>query len=114
MSGSEGKSIEGILNPTDMSTLEVAELEDSGKILPLSLAEVSEVVNKLLSSKAPGVDETHPEILKVLDIVGPLQCQVDGADWGWQFPFLKKGGEGVLQLLGHCTAQAPRKSSCRR
>lgn len=34
-----------------------------------SLAEVSDVVKKLLSGKAPDVDKVRPEMLKALDIV---------------------------------------------
>ncbi len=49
--------------------MEEAEPEDSGEASLISLAEVSEVVKKLLSGKAPGVDEIHPEMLKALDIV---------------------------------------------
>lgn len=33
------------------------------------MAEVSEVVKKLFSSKVPDVDEIRPEMLKALDIV---------------------------------------------
>ena len=44
--------VEELLNPTNMSSMEDAEFEDSGGPLPISLAEVSEVVKKLLSSKA--------------------------------------------------------------
>lgn len=36
----------------------------------VSLTEVTEVVKKLPSSKAAGVDEIHLDMLKVLDIVG--------------------------------------------
>ena len=61
---------EDLLNPTGMSSLEEAELHDSGEVSPISLAEVSEVVKKLLSGKALGVYENHPEMLKALDIVG--------------------------------------------
>ncbi len=50
-----------------------AEFEDLGEASPISLAEVSEVVKKLLSGKAPGVDEICLEMLKALDIVG-LSC----------------------------------------
>lgn len=35
---------------------------------PIPLAEIAEIVVKLLS-KAPAVDETHPEMLKALDTV---------------------------------------------
>lgn len=37
---------------------------------PLSLAVVSQIPQKLLVDKGPGIDEIHPEILNVLDIVG--------------------------------------------
>ncbi|KAI3366483.1 hypothetical protein L3Q82_000618 [Scortum barcoo] len=37
---------------------------------PSPRAKVTEVVRKLLSGKAPGVDEIHPEYLKSLDVVG--------------------------------------------
>lgn len=36
----------------------------------MSLAEVAEVVTRLLSDKMPAVDESHHEIVKALDIVG--------------------------------------------
>lgn len=36
----------------------------------ISLAKVSEVVKKLLSGKAPSVDEIRPEMLQALDIFG--------------------------------------------
>ncbi len=52
------------------SSVEEAEFEDSGEASPISLAEVAEVVKKLLSGKVPGVDEIHPEMLNALDIVG--------------------------------------------
>uniref|UniRef100_A0A3B4EBS9 Reverse transcriptase domain-containing protein n=1 Tax=Pygocentrus nattereri TaxID=42514 RepID=A0A3B4EBS9_PYGNA len=44
--------------------------EASGVSSSISLVEVTEVVVKLFSCKAPGVDEIRPEMLKVLDIVG--------------------------------------------
>jgi len=50
--------------------VEEAESEDSGEASPISLAEVAEVVKKILSGKVPCVDEIHPEMLKALDIVG--------------------------------------------
>ena len=64
------KHIEELLNPTNTSSVEDAVFEHSGGALSISLAEVAEVVKKLLSGKAPGVDEICPEILKALDIVG--------------------------------------------
>ncbi|KAK0143288.1 hypothetical protein N1851_018576 [Merluccius polli] len=45
---------EGLLNPTNTCSGEEAQSEDLGEASPISLAEVSEVVRKLLSSKAPG------------------------------------------------------------
>ncbi|TWW73510.1 hypothetical protein D4764_15G0009040 [Takifugu flavidus] len=68
---------------------------------------VAEVVKKLLSDKAPGVDESHPEFLKVLDVVGLLWltrlCNIawtSGAvplDWqtGVVVPLFKKGDRRV-------------------
>ncbi len=44
--------------------------ENLGEASSVSLAEVSKVVMKLLSGKAPGVDEIRPEMLKALNIVG--------------------------------------------
>lgn len=61
---------EELLNPNNTSSVEEAEPEDSGESAPISLAEVAEVVKKLLSGKSPGVDEIRPEMLKALDIVG--------------------------------------------
>ncbi len=57
---------EELLNPTNTFSVEEAEFEDPGEALPISLAEVAEVVKKLLSSKAPGVDEIHPEMPNAL------------------------------------------------
>ena len=54
---------EELRNPTNMSSV-----EDSGVASPISLAEVSQVVKKLLSGKTPGLDEIHPETQKALDI----------------------------------------------
>ncbi len=48
---------EELLNPTCTSSIEEAELKGSGKTLSISIAEVREVVKKLTSGKALGVDE---------------------------------------------------------
>ena len=61
---------EELLNPANTSSVEEAGLEDSGVSSFISVAEVAEVVKKLLGGKAPGVDEIRPEMLKALDIVG--------------------------------------------
>ncbi|GAA6095909.1 receptor-type tyrosine-protein phosphatase F-like, partial [Tachysurus ichikawai] len=61
---------EDLLNPTDMSSTEEAEAEGSVVDSSIPQAEVTEVVEKLLSGKAPGVDEIRPEYLKSLDVVG--------------------------------------------
>ncbi|XP_042278775.1 uncharacterized protein LOC121904981 isoform X2 [Thunnus maccoyii] len=53
-----------------MPFVEEAELDNLGDASLISLGEVSEVVKKLLSSKALGVDGIHPKMLKALDIVG--------------------------------------------
>jgi len=62
--------LDDLLNPASMSSIEEAEFEDFGKDLSITLAEVSEVVKKLLGGKALGVDEIHPEMLKALDMEG--------------------------------------------
>ena len=61
---------EDLLNPTVTSSEEEAETGDSGPGSPITQAEVTEVVRKLLGGKAPGVDEIRPEYLKSLDVVG--------------------------------------------
>lgn len=63
MSGGGRNTFEELLNPTNMPSEEEAESEDSREASLISLAEVSEVVEKLLSGKAPGVDEISPEML---------------------------------------------------
>lgn len=46
------------------------ESNDLREAPPISLAEVAEVIKKLTSGKALSVEEIHPEMLKVLNIVG--------------------------------------------
>ncbi|KAI3364202.1 hypothetical protein L3Q82_010810 [Scortum barcoo] len=58
------------LNPTDLPSNEEAEAGDSEVDSSITQAEVTEVVRKLRSGKAPGVDEIRPEYLKSLDVVG--------------------------------------------
>ncbi|KAI3359360.1 hypothetical protein L3Q82_002860 [Scortum barcoo] len=64
------KDFEDLLNPTDLPSSEEAEAGDSEVDSSITQAEVTEVVHKLLSGKAPGVDEIRPEYLKSLDVVG--------------------------------------------
>uniref|UniRef100_A0A8C6Q6Z6 Reverse transcriptase domain-containing protein n=1 Tax=Nothobranchius furzeri TaxID=105023 RepID=A0A8C6Q6Z6_NOTFU len=61
---------EDLLNPTDTSSSEEADSGEFGLASQISVAEVTEVVKKLLCGKAPGVDEIRPEFLKALDVVG--------------------------------------------
>ncbi|KAK3521468.1 hypothetical protein QTP70_005774 [Hemibagrus guttatus] len=61
---------EDLLNPTDTPSVEEPEPEDSEVDSFITQAEVTEVVQQLLSGKAPGVDESRPEYLKSLDVVG--------------------------------------------
>ena len=80
---------------------------------------LARVVKKLLCSKAPGMDEICPEMLKALDIVGLsyLTCLVS-VEWRSEtvplaqqtrvmVPILKKGGVGkcvsIIRVL-HCSA----------
>ncbi|KAK7889103.1 hypothetical protein WMY93_024663 [Mugilogobius chulae] len=98
---------EGLLNPTATSSDEEAETEDSGGGSPITQAEVTEVVNKLLGGKAPGVDEIRPEYLKSLDVVGlswlTRLCNIAWRtgtvplDWqtGVVVPLFKKGDRRV-------------------
>lgn len=44
--------------------MEEAQSEDSGQNLLISLAEVAELLKKLLCSKGPGVDKFLPQMLK--------------------------------------------------
>ena len=55
---------EDLLNPTDTPFIEEAEAGDSEVDSFITQAEVTEVVQKLLSGKAPGLDEIRPEYLK--------------------------------------------------
>ncbi|KAK3512527.1 hypothetical protein QTP70_015639 [Hemibagrus guttatus] len=61
---------EDLLNPTDTSSVEEPEAEDSEVDSFITQAEVTEVVQQLLGGKALGVDEICPEYLKSLDVVG--------------------------------------------
>uniref|UniRef100_A0AAR2LJT3 Reverse transcriptase domain-containing protein n=1 Tax=Pygocentrus nattereri TaxID=42514 RepID=A0AAR2LJT3_PYGNA len=81
--------------------------EASGVSSSISLVEITEVVGKLLSGKAPGVDEIRPEMLKALDIVGlswlTRLCNIAWTsgtvplDWqtGVVVPIFKKGDRRV-------------------
>ncbi|KAK7929823.1 hypothetical protein WMY93_006218 [Mugilogobius chulae] len=94
---------EGLLNPTTTSSDEEAETEDSGEDSSITQAEVTEVVDKLLGGKAPGVDEIRPEYLKSLDVVGlswltrlcNIAWQTGTVPLDWQtgvvVPLFKKG-----------------------
>ena len=65
-----GEYFEDLLNPTDTASDEEAESVSSDVGPPNSGAEVAEVVKKLLSGKAPGVDVVRPEFLRALEVVG--------------------------------------------
>lgn len=54
---------EDLLNPTGMPSIEETEYVDSEKNSPITNAEVTEVVKKLFSGRAPVVDEIRPEFL---------------------------------------------------
>ncbi len=75
---------EELLNLTNTFSGEEAEFEDSGEASPISLAEVTEVVKKLLSRKVPVVDECAP-IIRVLHCSASLgkfipRCWKGGSD----------------------------------
>ncbi|KAK3515201.1 hypothetical protein QTP70_010606 [Hemibagrus guttatus] len=71
-----------LFNPTDTPSVEEAEAEDSEADSSVNQAEVTGVVQQLISGKAPGVDEIRPEYIKSLDIVGlswlTRLCNVSG------------------------------------
>lgn len=63
--------------------------------MPISLAEVTEAVKKILCGMVPSVDESRPEMLKDLDIVGLswLTCI-----------FMGTGGCTPIIGVSHCSA----------
>lgn len=58
-------ALQDLLNPSTISTF-----EDLEKNKSFNMYKVIEVVKKLLGSRAPEVDESCPEMLKTLDVVG--------------------------------------------
>ena len=106
----------GLLNLTHTSSVKKVVSEYWGEVWPISLAEITEIVKKLLSGKAPGRDEIYPEMLKAPDIIGLswLAC-LFGAQWklgavpgvadrGDGSHFQKEGPDSVLQLSEYHTA----------
>jgi len=83
------------------------------------LVEVAEVVKKLFSGKAPGVDEIVPEMLKALDIVGltrlvNVMWRLGTVPVEWQTgvvgPIFKKGDRRVCsKYRGITLLSLPRK-----
>lgn len=83
--------IEKLLNPANTSSSQQVAPKDSGEDSFISLEEITEIVKKLVSGKAPGVDEICPEMLKALDNVGlswltflcsfMWRCGTVPADW---------------------------------
>ncbi|KAI3377438.1 hypothetical protein L3Q82_008416 [Scortum barcoo] len=106
------KYFEDLLNPTDLPSNEEAEAGVSEVDSSITQAEVTEVVRKLRSGKAPGVDEIRPEYLKSLDVVGlswltrlcNITWRLGTVPLVWQtgvvVPLLKRGPESVFQLQG--------------
>ncbi|KAK3547897.1 hypothetical protein QTP70_000353 [Hemibagrus guttatus] len=100
-----------LLNPTETPSVEEPEAEDSEVDSFITQAEVTEVVQKLLGGKAPGVDKIRPEYFKSLDVVGLswLTCLCNIAwrsgtvllDWatGVVVPLFKKGDRRVCSTL---------------
>ena len=56
------------MNPTNPLCMVEAEVEDDGRSASISLEEFTEVVKQLHSSKATGIDEIHPEMLKAFGV----------------------------------------------
>lgn len=104
-----------LLSPINMSSVEETETEDSNESSPISLAELAEVVKKLLCGRAPGVDEFYPLFSEgsgqnwAVFAVRPLQCCIEGRDSvspGWWFPFSKRvtGGCAPNIRVSQCSA----------
>ena len=107
-----GEYFKGHLDPIDTPSDEEAQSRSSDVGPPISDAEVSKVVRKLLSGKALGVDEVHLEFLKALDVVG-LSCLTHLCNMAWTsgtvpldwqigvwFPSLKRGTGGCVPTTG--------------
>lgn len=64
------------------------------------IVEVTEVVKKLPTGKAPGVNEIHPEMLKALHIVLSWLTPLSSVIWisGTGLVLKQEGQEGVFQL----------------
>ena len=105
-----------LFNPTDMTSIEEAEAGISEVDSFIAQAEVTEVVRKLLSGKAPGVDEIHPEYLSSLDVVGlswlthlcSIAWQSGTVPLDWQtevvVPPFKNGPAWCVLTIGHSSA----------
>lgn len=98
-----------LLDPTNPPSR--AELEDDGEPTSISLDEVAEVVKKLHSSKAPGIDEIHPKMLKTLGVRLSWVTRLLNIAWKsgpvpkeWQMgvvaPLFKKGTTGCGPTIG--------------
>lgn len=59
-----------LLNPSYMPSIKTTESEDSEIDSSITQADITEVVQKLLSGRAPGMDDICPEYLKYLYVVG--------------------------------------------
>ncbi|KAI3374595.1 hypothetical protein L3Q82_021173 [Scortum barcoo] len=116
------KYFEDLLNPTDLPSNEEAEAGVSEVDSSITQAEVTEVVHKLLSGKALGVDEIRPEYLKSLDVVGlswltrlcNIAWRLGTVPLVWQtgvvVPLFKKGDRRVCSnYTGDHTSQPPRE-----
>ncbi len=101
-----------VLNLAITSSAEEFESEDFREDSSISLTEGTEVVKKFLSSKVPGMNEIHLEMLQALDIVGLswlTNLSVSRGSrgqylWsgrvGWWFPSSRKGTEGCAPVVG--------------
>lgn len=81
--------------------MQEAELDDLGEVLLIYLAEVSEVVRKLLSGKVLGVDVIHPEMLKAFEHYVVWRLETVPLDWQTRMlvPILKKGDQKVCSTI---------------
>ncbi|KAK3566125.1 hypothetical protein QTP86_026019 [Hemibagrus guttatus] len=106
---------EDLLNPADTPSVEEPEAEDSEVDSFITQAELTEVVQQLLSGKALGVDEICPEYLRSLDVVGLCFRSLDVVGiWG-PWPSVKgclvSPGLALGRFAAECEAAGMRVST---
>ena len=78
----------------------------------ITQAEVTEVVGKVLSGKAPGLDEIPPEYLKSLDVVGLSWSQDLQHVLGWFAAKCEAAGKKISTSKSETMALDRKKVAC--